>query len=128
MSFESFEHVLITEELLRHVWDGEEDPTQGGHRYGLGRDGKTEFPEQWDISMVEHAIRATLTQPQSIRKRGIEITCLRLVGGVVMKVVLRSKNDGPVIHAVYPECGDGVFRNERGIPTALPLDFSVLEF
>ncbi|MEY4997307.1 MAG: hypothetical protein RLY59_711, partial [Actinomycetota bacterium] len=32
MVFESFAHVPVTEELLRHVWEGEADPSKGGHR------------------------------------------------------------------------------------------------
>ena len=110
------------------MWEGEVDPTQGGHKFGLGREGKTEFPEHWDLPILERAIQETLALPQSIRVRGIEVTCMRFFGGVIMKVVLRSKPEGQRVHSVYPECGEGVFRNVRGIPIALPPDFSVLEF
>ena len=44
MFFESFAYIPVTEDLLRHVWEGEVDTNTGGHRFGLGREGKTEFP------------------------------------------------------------------------------------
>lgn len=94
MVFESFAHVPITQELLRHVWEGESNGRQGGHRSGLGREGKTEFPEEWDLVMVELAITAVLVQPHSIRVRGPEIICFRLVGDVMIKVILRSNSTG----------------------------------
>lgn len=128
MVFESLAHVPVTEELLRHVWEGEVDPTKGGHRFGLGREGKTEFPQDWDLAMVEQAIHAVLEHPQSIRVRGSELSCLRVVREVMVKVILRSNAQGLFIHSVYPVCGEGVVTNCYGKAISVPLDLSKLEF
>ena len=123
MSFESFAHVPVTEELLHHVWEGEKDLARGGHRYGLGRLHKTEFPEHWDLEDVASAVQVTLSKPQYITHKSIAIYCDREVRDVVVRVVLRSSPLGLSIQSAYPICGSGVFRNEAQGRTALPLDF-----
>jgi hypothetical protein len=66
MSFESFAHVALPESVIEHIWNGEsEDSRRGGHRFGLGREGKTEFPEDWSLEMVYSAVRLTLDHPQA---------------------------------------------------------------
>lgn len=40
------ETIRLTDDRRGHILDG--DATGGGHRYGTGRAGKTEFPERWD--------------------------------------------------------------------------------
>lgn len=127
MVFESFAHVPVTEELLRHVWEGEPNGRQGGHRSGLGREGKTEFPEHWDISMVEHSIHEVLSRPQRIHTDGRNLTLHRIIGGVMVCVKLRKSIHSYLVFAAFPVCGDGVFRVTKGIPRPIPLDFSMLE-
>ncbi len=127
MVFESFAHVPVTEELLRHVWEGEQDQTKGGHRFGLGRERKSEFPEDWDLSMVNLAIDSVLNSPQLISDRVSSIDCVRQVGGVIVLVKLVRTSAGLRISTCYPVCGDGVYRNVRGLKMKLPLDLSVLE-
>ncbi|WP_298121470.1 hypothetical protein [uncultured Aurantimicrobium sp.] len=128
MAFESFAHVPVTEELLRHVWEGEKDSIKGGHRHGLRREGKTEFPADWDLAMVDASIRAVLSLPESIRVRGPELICFRQVGEVLMKVILRSNSAGLFIFTAYPVSGHGVIINQKGKAIPCPLDLSVLEF
>ena len=127
MVFESFAHVPVTEELLRHVWEGEDDPTKGGHRFGQGRELKTEFPEDWDFARVELAINLVLSQPQSIRRRGTKVTCLKQVGMVIVGVYLVERPSGVTLVTAYPDCGDGVYRNVKGKAVPQPLDISRLE-
>lgn len=127
MPFESFSHVPVTEELLRHVWDGEDDFTQGGHRYGLGREGKTEFPEHWDIDVLRQSIRLTLDKPQAIRVKNPYISCDRVVAQVLIRVRLFRSQETVKVLAAYPICGEGVVRNQLGRRINLPLDFSILE-
>lgn len=127
MSFESFAHVPITKELLRHVWEGEVDPTQGGHRYGLGREGKTEFPEHWDIDVLRQSIRLTLDKPQAIRVKSPYIYCDRVVAQVLIRVRLFRAQTTVKILASYPICGEGVVRNQSGRRINLSLDLSRLE-
>jgi hypothetical protein len=127
MPFESFSHVPITEELLRHVWDGEDDLTQGGHRYGLSREGKTEFPEHWDIDVLRQSIRLTLDKPQAIRVKNPYISCDRVVAQVLIRVRLFRSQETVKVLAAYPICGEGVVRNQLGRRINLPLDFTRLE-
>ena len=127
MTFETFQHVPITEELLRHVWEGETDLTKGGHRFGLGREGKTEFPEHWDVVILRLAINLTLASPQAIRVKSPYIYCDRVVANVLMRVrLIASGNEHRAVSA-YPICGDGVARNQAGKRVLLPLDFFRLE-
>ena len=127
MVFESFAHVPVTEEFLRHVWEGEQDQTKGGHRFGLGRERKTEFPEDWDLSMVRMAIENALSSPQLISGRKSNTVCLKQIGNIIVLVKLVTTSKGMRISTSYPVCGDGVFRNVRGLKVSLPLDLSVLE-
>ena len=127
MSFESFAHVLITEELLRHVWDGEDDVSLGGHRFGLGRIHKTEFPEAWTRQDVYFALQQTLALPQLIIGDGYPYICDRLVNGVIVRVILWRKGKGIRVHAAFPLCGQGIFRNDPTRKVALPLDLYKVE-
>ena len=127
MAFESFAHVPVTEELLRHVWGGEPNGHQGGHRYGLGREGKTEFPEEWTLVTVTEAILATLAHPQSIHVYEERTFLLREVKQVILQIEMRKLAGGFTIKSVFPVCGEGVFRNQKGRRQFLPLDISVME-
>jgi hypothetical protein len=127
MSFESFAHVPVTEELLHHVWEGEVDTSQGGHRYGRGREGKTEFPQHWDLSMLRFAVGQVLEAPHTVRYRGPHIYLLRKVGELIVAVDLLSIAHSIRIRTAYPVNGEGVARNTGGLRVELPLDISVLE-
>ncbi|AXE53960.1 EndoU domain-containing protein [Aurantimicrobium sp. MWH-Uga1] len=127
MVFESFAHVPVTEELLRHVWEGEDDINKGGHRFGLGRVRKTEFPEEWTQEDVQRALAETLKSPQVISGRKAPYFCDREVNGVVVRVVLKEGISGLQMHAAYPLCGQGVYRNDPGGKVALPLDLYIWE-
>ena len=127
MSFESFGHVAVSEEFLLHVWEGEADPSKGGHRYGLGREGKTEFPKEWDLSIVEHAIVAVLNKPQFVGLRGTSVILKKQVGEVIVEVKLRTIGSAHHIEYAYPVNGTGVFRNQTGLRKYLPLNIQSLE-
>ena len=122
MVFQSFSDVPVTEELLRHVWEGEPNGHQGGHRFGLGRIRKTEFPESWDLEAVGSALLLTLKSPQVIYGSQAPYFCDREVNGVMVRVVLREGISGLFVHAAYPLCGVGVYRNDPTGKRALPLD------
>ena len=122
MAFESFEHVSVTEELLWHVWEGEDDRSKGGHRFGLGRLFKTEFPQRWSFEYLSAAVHQTLSHPQFVNRQGRYTVCDREIDGVIVRVVLAELPSHLRIHAVYPVCGVGVFRNDRTGRVPLPLD------
>lgn len=128
MDFESFAHVPLTDEVLAHIWEGEPgDVNQGGHRFGLGREGKTEFPESWSIEQVAIAVRKTLDQPQSVRTFRQGIILKRLFLELIVEVELRVKKDGTILITAFPLCGDGVFMNVRGQRQQIPLNINNLE-
>ena len=128
MDFESFAHVPLTDEVLAHIWEGEPgDVNQGGHRYGLGREGKTEFPENWTLEQVSIAVRKTLDQPQSVRTFRQGIILKRLFLELIVEVELRVKKDGTILITAFPLCGDGVFMNVRGQRQQIPLNINNLE-
>lgn len=125
MVFESFAHVPVTEELLRHVWEGEENFSKGGHKFGLGRLFKTEFPESWSQEDVRYAIQQTLFQPHFISRQSRFILCDREIDNVIVRVVIADFISHQLIHSVYPVCGEGVIRNDRNGRVNLPLDFTI---
>ena len=127
MVFESFAHVPVTKELLRHVWEGEDDPAKGGHRFGLGREGKTEFPQEWDLAIVKLAIVAVLEKPQFVGHRGSSVILKKQVGEVIVEVKLRIIGSTHEIEHAYPINGAGVFRNQSGLRKYLPLTIQSLE-
>lgn len=128
MSFESFTHVPISDAVLAHIWEGEPgELNQGGHRYGLGRDGKTEFPEHWDLDVVRAAIRSTLDRPEGVFFRGSTVNCARVVGGVLVRVRMKIERGVLSVQTAYPAGGPGVVMNVRGKQVSLPLDLSKLE-
>lgn len=127
MQFESFAHVPLTDEVLAHIWEGEPgDLNQGGHRFGLGREGKTEFPESWALEMVERAVRLTLDQPQSIHFSGQFIFLRRLVNLVIIEVRVIHRGSSYSVISAYPISGEGIARNVRGLRVVLPIDFRQL--
>lgn len=46
-----------------HILDG--DATGGGHRYGTGKPGKTEFPANWDDDKIIDSIMSVARSPDS---------------------------------------------------------------
>lgn len=127
MKFESIAHVQVTDELLWHVWEGEEDPHKGGHRFGLEREGKTEFPQEWDLAVVTLANIAVLNKPQFVGHRGSSVILKKQVGEVIVEVKLRIIGSTHEIEYVYPINGTGVYRNQSGLRKYLPLTIQSLE-
>ncbi|MDH6532376.1 hypothetical protein M2119_000613 [Aurantimicrobium minutum] len=127
MVFESFAHVPVTEELLRHVWEGEEDLSKGGHRSGLGREGKTEFPAHWLRIDMEKAIRTILEKPQFVGHYGNVVVLGSKVRGIIVLVKLKMKKNVLFVETAFPDSGPGVVRIERGVPREIPLNNYILE-
>ena len=44
------EAIRVSPERTKHILDGE--PGGGGHRHGIGKPGKTEFPASWDDKKI----------------------------------------------------------------------------
>jgi len=79
---------------IKHILDG--DATGGGHKFGTGIKGKSEFPQSWDDNKILGEIADVLTDPKSVWSkpdaRGY-ITTSGTRGGIDIKVVYDTKNN-----------------------------------
>lgn len=59
---------LATSDRRTHILDGDPNNLKsGGHRFGTGRSGKSEFPATWSDNKIMHEISDVATDPASIR-------------------------------------------------------------
>jgi len=106
----SIENVSIPEDRARHILDGE--GRSGGHRFGTGTPGKTEFPESWSDDDILDAIRevagnGTVDRPAH---RPGDLVIVGEVDGVTIKVIVRPNGE---VRTGYPVSGNGVLDNLR---------------
>jgi hypothetical protein len=104
----SIDSVSIPEDRARHILDGE--GRSGGHRYGTGIPGKTEFPSSWSDADILEAIRqvagnGTVDRPAH---RGGDLVIVGAVNGVTIEVVVQPNGE---VRTAYPLSGLGVIRN-----------------
>ncbi|MEU0874403.1 EndoU domain-containing protein [Nocardia brasiliensis] len=83
----------------------------GGHRFGRGRPGKSEFPQRWDDDAVVRHVLEVAAAPVRVRYQANG--CWNVIGTVddvtVSAIILASG----AIRSAWPEHGRGVFRNPR---------------
>jgi RHS repeat-associated protein len=53
---------LLDPKARKHILDGD-GPKSGGHRYGTGKSGKSEFPQHWNDEKIEQKISDIATDP-----------------------------------------------------------------
>lgn len=84
----------------------------GGHDYGTGIPGKTEFPPAWNSDDIIHATFLTLENPQWFDIWGQQRVCRREVNGVIMHIAYYPQSDGELKMAhIYPLNGEDVYEN-----------------
>jgi hypothetical protein len=100
----------ISEGRAKHILDG--DKTGGGHRYGTGKPGKSEFPSTWNDDKI-------LDNISDVAKNGTRVGPGRTTNSTMMEGVrdgvrIRTivSNDGQVITG-WPQSGPGVRMNPR---------------
>ncbi len=106
----SIENISIPEDRARHILDGE--GRGGGHRYGTGTPGKTEFPASWSDADILDAIRevaGTGTVDRQAHREGY-LVIIGEVNGVTIKVVVQPNGE---VRTGYPVSGEGVIDNLR---------------
>ncbi len=93
-----------------HILDG--DATGGGHRYGTGTPGKTEFPASWDEDKITDSILSVARAPDSaILQRNGRWKAEGVRDEVMLAVIIMA--DGRIWSA-YPLPGSpGVRQNPR---------------
>src|SRR5690242_1619196 len=57
------EDINVSAERTTHILDG--DKTGGGHRHGVGKPGKTEFPASWGDEKIMGHVLDTVRRPDS---------------------------------------------------------------
>ena len=109
----SLDSIRVTPERTTHILDGDETGG-GGHRHGVGKPGKTEFPASWDdekiISTALNVARGPDRPP--VRQDWNDTwLCTGTRDGVdVSAVVMRS---GEILTSWPEEGSPGVVRNHR---------------
>ena len=53
----------VSLERREHILDGDADGSGGGHRHGVGKPGKTEFPASWDDKKIIDALLDVARRP-----------------------------------------------------------------
>ena len=106
------EDIDVTPERTTHILDG--NKTGGGHRHGVGKPGKTEFPGSWDDEKIMSHVLDVVRRPDSapvLQHRNNRWICSGTRDGVeVTAIVLRS---GEIWTAWPEEGGPGVRRNPK---------------
>ncbi|HCE11030.1 MAG TPA: hypothetical protein DEQ40_20975 [Oxalobacteraceae bacterium] len=86
---------LLDGKATTHILDGD-SLTSGGHRYGTGSPGKSEFPQSWSDQKISNTVSDIATDPSvtwtKADARGY-ITTTAMRDGVDVKVVYDTKND-----------------------------------
>lgn len=104
----------LRDKTLNHILRGEGDGRRGGHLYGTGVAGKTEFPRQWDERRIATAINRTIKTPdwhidapdsRALHRFG------KTIDGVQIEVKAYLQDGEYVIDRAYPVGGEGVTRN-----------------
>ena len=109
----SLDSIRVTPERTTHILDGDETGG-GGHRHGVGKPGKTEFPASWDdAKIISTAVNVARGPDRPPVRQDWNDTwlCTGTRDGVdVSVVVMRS---GEILTSWPEEGGPGVVRNPR---------------
>jgi Bacterial EndoU nuclease len=109
----SLDSIRVTPERTTHILDGDETGG-GGHRHGVGKPGKTEFPASWDdAKIISTAVNVAGGPDRPPVRQDWNDTwlCTGTRDGVdVSVVVMRS---GEILTSWPEEGGPGVVRNPR---------------
>jgi Bacterial EndoU nuclease len=107
------EDIHASPERTTHILDGEPSGG-GGHRHGVGKPGKTEFPASWDDEKIMGHVLDVVRRPDSapvLQHRNNRWICSGTRDDVeVTAIVLRS---GEIWTAWPEEGGPGVRRNPK---------------
>lgn len=97
-----------------HILDGDGPGTPGGgHRYGAGRPGKTEFPAGWDDAKIVSVVEDVARTPDTVIWQGFN-SRWRVTGqreGVAVTSIVRP--DGKIWSAWPEPGGAGVTQNPK---------------
>ena len=109
----SLDSIRVTPERITHILDGDETGG-GGHRHGIGKPGKTEFPASWDdAKIVSTALNVARDPDRPPVRQDWNDTwlCTGIRDGVDVSVVVQRS--GEILTSWPEEGGPGVVRNPR---------------
>jgi hypothetical protein len=102
--------IRLTAERHAHILDGDE--RGGGHRHGIGRPGKTEFPADWDDSRIADAVLAVARSPDRAPEHQTAVDRWRVSGKCQdVEIVAIVESDGKVCTAWPRASSPGVVKN-----------------
>jgi hypothetical protein len=106
------EDINVTPERTTHILDG--DKTGGGHRHGVGKPGKTEFPASWDDERVIANVLDVARRPDKPpTHQDWNDTWLCTGTRDAVKVWAVVERSGDILTSWPEEGGPGVVRNPR---------------
>lgn len=122
--------MAVTDEDIAYIIEGD-GCGNGGHGYGRGIEGKTEFPAGWDANKIRAAVEALLAGGDNVASRRITETprgceIRALYDGVVIEIPIRCTRNGWELSTAYPVSGEGVYRNLQGKRVPKQLDINDL--
>ena len=92
---------LLDRKAWTHILDG--DATGGGHRFGTGITGKSEFPAGWNDDKIVHYISDVATDPRStVSVKGAVTVVTGTREGTDIRVIIRPDNGVPRVVSAYP--------------------------
>ena len=107
-----------------HILHGDPVHKKGGHQYGSGINGKTEFPKEWDGQRIIAGIGRVMADPDWAKKGETSRSLWRFgktVDGVQIEVRAYRRDGRFFIDHAYPAGGKGVTRvTENGRMAAGP--------
>jgi hypothetical protein len=118
---------FLDAQYLKHIVDGEPGGKKGGHRFGAGNMGKTEFPSTWTDLDIAKAVLETERNPDKVADRSSVRKYWKEINGVIVEMKIFTTGDGDRFCSAFPRCGNGVIRNIENGTVQVPLDRKILE-
>ena len=114
----------LSRQSQNHILHGDPVHKKGGHQYGSGINGKTEFPKEWDGQRIIAGIGRVMADPDWAKKGETSRSLWRFgktVDGVQIEVRAYRRDGRFFIDHAYPAGGKGVTRvTENGRMAAGP--------
>lgn len=85
----------------------------GGHGFGQGIPGKTEFPKRWSENDIDLILSEAWENPTAVRYDGDRRYARRVIDGVLVEVSAYGK-DHENFRAYFPAGGRGLIYNQAG--------------
>ena len=104
----------VSPERRVHILDGDADGGGGGHRHGVGKPGKTEFPANWDDEKVIATVLDVARRPDKPpTHQDWNDTWLCAGTRDNVEVTAVTERSGDILTGWPEEGGPGVVRNPR---------------